>query len=63
MRLSSLLLLGFLDKTEAAIGDGRLLARAVMPYTVCEAKQHVLELGEYIPVDFLIKTKHNTIAS
>ena len=47
MRLSSLLLLGFLEKTQAGIGDGRQLARLVMPYTVCEAKDGELELGEY----------------
>ena len=47
MRLSGLLLLGFLEKTQAGIGDGRQLARLVMPYTVCEAKDGELELGEY----------------
>lgn len=46
MRLSGLLLLGFLNKTDAAIGDGRQLARLVMPYTVCDDKRGELELGE-----------------
>ena len=48
MRLSGLLLLGFLEKTQAGIGDGRHLARLVMPWTTCEAKDGELELGESI---------------
>ena len=46
MRLSGLLILGFLNKTKAAIGDGRLLARIVESYEVCDAKLGSLELGK-----------------